>query len=1052
VTDPNGTITREIFDGQHRELSTWVGTDDTPTTGWWSPTNNAGANMTEVSSNVYDNGGIGDGNLTETIQYPTGTTNPRVTQIFYDWRDRQVAAKAGVILNTNGTENLSAENDGTNRPITYTVLDNAGEAIEQDTYDGDGVAVTTTDGVPNAPSASLLRSKSDTEFDDQGRPFETQQFSVNSGNGTVSSTALTGQTFYDHRGDEIATESPTGLWTKNLYDGAGRDIETYTDDGGVLAGATINWTNANSVTNDVVLSQDDMTYDGDGNVIETADHERLAGDSQTAAGPLGNAAGTGGPAADVYYETMYYDNADRATASVNVGTNGGSAYTRTSTIPTSTDSTLVSSTAYGANGMPSITTDPRGIEALTEYNLLGETTETIAAYTDGTPTADTNQATLYTYDGNGDETSMTAVMPSGEASQTTDWIYGVAGGMNGIFSNDLLGKVEYPDATTGAASTSASNDVTYTDDALGEVTSMTDQNGTTHDYVRDLLGRETLDSVTTLGSGVDGTVRALGTTFNSQGLPALETSYSNANGTGVVNQDEDVYNGLGQLTGEYQSVSGAVNTSSTPEVQYAFSDPSLGSRQTSETYPNGRVIDDVYNSGIDTTIGRVSSIADAAGSAAGNLQAYSYQGVGTIIGYIDGNGLAETTTLDSFGRDAEIKYVSTDAAGSPTTDDFAYGYDQDGNVLYQDNLLNGNFSQLYHANSSASGDDNSGYDPLDRLTGFEQGTLSASGNNGSTLDTVASPAASQSFNLNAVGDQNSVTTGNATVTNSTNAKNELTTNGNSTLTFDNNGNTLTDENGLTYTFDAWNHEATLKSGNTTIADYANDPTGRRVTETSGNTTTAIYFSNQWQPIELRQGGNVTSQNVFGLGYVNQLVERDDNTSSGNLGKSGSGLGVRLYAQQDLNWSTTTLVDNSGNVVQRMVYLPDGGVRFYTASWAAGTNTAALRSLYQGGWLETANGDFAFDYRDYDPATGTWKEPDPAGYANGADREQMELSSPTNRVDPAGLFTGALAGAAPAAAPESLGGVVAEVAGETVAAEAPAEAAATGARGKRRVTR
>jgi RHS repeat-associated protein len=558
---------------------------------------------------------------------------------------------------------------------------------------------------------------------------------------------------------------------------------------------------------------------------------------------------------------------------------------------------------------------------------------------------------------------------------------------------------------TAAASSAAADDVTYAHDGLGEIIDMTDQNGTTHDYTYDSLGRETLDSVTTLGGGVDGTVRAIGTTFNTQGLPNLETSYSNANGTGVVNQDEDIYNGLGQLTGEFQAVSGAVNTSSTPEVQYAFSDPSLGSRQTSETYPNGRVVDDVYNSGINTTIGRISSIADAAGSSAGNLQSYVYQGVGTIIGFADGNGVTENTTLNSFGESAEIKYVNS---SSVTTDDFAYGFDRDGNVLYKNNLLSSANSDLYHANSAASGDNNTAYDPLSRLGAFERGTLSASGNNGSTLDTVASPSASQSFNLNAVGDQNSVTTGTTTVTNTTNAKNELTSNGSNSLTFDNNGNTLTDENGLSYTFDAWNHEATVKSGNTTLAVYSNDPTGRRVTESSGNTTTAIYFSDQWQPIELRQGATVTSQNVFGLGYVNQLVERDDNSASGSLGKTSSGLGQRLYAQQNVNFSTTTLVDNTGNVVQRMAYLPFGGVIFLTNAWAAGSNTAALRSLYQGGWLETATGNYIFQHRDYDPATGTWKEPDPDGYGDSMSMYQFVLENPLSGTDPEGALTEDLA--------------------------------------------
>jgi RHS repeat-associated protein len=672
-------------------------------------------------------------------------------------------------------------------------------------------------------------------------------------------------------------------------------------------------------------------------------------------------------------------------------------------IPTSSDTTLVTSTAYGADGLPSIVTDPRGIAAETLHNLLGETTETIAAW-DGTssptPTSDTNQMTLYTYDGDGNETSMTAVMPSGTPDQTTDYVYGVAGGTSGIFSNDLLAKVEYPNATTGAASTAASDDVSYTYDALGEETGMTDQNGNTHAYTRDVLGRQTLDAVTTLGSGVDGTVRALGTTYNAQGLPATETSYSNAGATTVVNQDQDVYNGLGQLTGEYQSVSGAVNTSSTPEVQYGYSDPSTGAVQTSMTYPNGRVVDDVYNAGIDATIGRVSALADAGGSAAGTLQGYTYQGLDTIVGNGDGNGVTETTTLDPFGRTAQMDYVN---ASSTSTDDFAYGYDRDGNVLYKNNLLDSGGSELYHANSAATGDNNSAYDPLNRLTGFQRGTLSSSGNNGSTLDTVASASASQSWSLNAVGDQSSVTTNGTTTTNSTNAKNELTTNGSNSLTYDNNGNETTDENGQTTTYDAWNRAIAVKNASsTTIANYSYDPTGRRITEASGGTTTDIYFTNQWQDIEEHQGGTVTRQNVWGLGYVNQLVERDDSSIPGNLGVSGSGLGERLYAQQDANWNVTALVGTSGNVVERMVYSPYGPVTFLSPSWAATTDAYAQNVLFQGGRLETATGNYIFQRRDYDPATGTWKQQDPSGYLDAATLYQLDRGQPTSSVDPLGL--------------------------------------------------
>jgi len=412
------------------------------------------------------------------------------------------------------------------------------------------------------------------------------------------------------------------------------------------------------------------------------------------------------------------------------------------------------------------------------------------------------------------------------------------------------------------------------------------------------------------------------------------------------------------------------------------------------------VVDNVYDSGIDTTIGRVSALADAGGSAAGNRQSYVYQGVATVVGNADGNGVTETTTLDNFGRTAEMDYVSLSTGLS--TDDFQYGYDRDGNVLYKNNALDGAESELYHANSTTTADDNAAYDPLNRLTGCERGTLSSSGNNGSALDTVASPSASQSWNLNAVGDQSSVTTNGATTTNSTNAKNELNTNGANSLTFDNNGNETTDENGQTTTYDAWNRGITVKNAaGTTIASYSYDPTGRRITESSGGVTTDIYFTNQWQDIEERQGGTVTRQNVWGLGYVNQLVERDDNSTSGNLGITGSGLGERLYAQQDANWNVTSLVDASGNVVQRMVYSPYGAVTFLRASWSSAGDAYAQSVLFQGGTLETATRNYIFDNRDYDPTTATWKEQDPAGFVDGEDRYQADVSAPPSQADPTG---------------------------------------------------
>jgi len=91
-------VARTVFDSHDRPVRIWVGTNDTPASGTWSPTNNAGSsNMVKVSSTVYDNGGVGDSNITSTTQYPGNSQPTRSTINLYDWRDRLVSTKTGVI-------------------------------------------------------------------------------------------------------------------------------------------------------------------------------------------------------------------------------------------------------------------------------------------------------------------------------------------------------------------------------------------------------------------------------------------------------------------------------------------------------------------------------------------------------------------------------------------------------------------------------------------------------------------------------------------------------------------------------------------------------------------------------------------------------------------------------------------------------------------------------------------------------------------------------------------------------------------------------------------
>jgi YD repeat-containing protein len=75
--------------------------------------------------------------------------------------------------------------------------------------------------------------------------------------------------------------------------------------------------------------------------------------------------------------------------------------------------------------------------------------------------------------------------------------------------------------------------------ALGQALTMTDRNGTVHSYKYDVVGRQTADAITTLGSGVNGTVRRLNTAYDTQGNPdkvLLNHDYKNRQAQGRKNK------------------------------------------------------------------------------------------------------------------------------------------------------------------------------------------------------------------------------------------------------------------------------------------------------------------------------------------------------------------------------------------------------------------------------------------------------------------------------------------------------------------------------------
>ncbi|MBA4192465.1 MAG: hypothetical protein C0467_31235, partial [Planctomycetaceae bacterium] len=1079
-----GTIYRTVYDGQRRPVSEWVGTDDTPTTGFWSPTNLTGTNMVKVAEYEYDGGGVGDGNVTKVTAYPGGGAAARVTQAWFDWRNRAVAVKAGVEV---------SESTSVNRPLYYTDYDNLNQAIKTRLYDADGVTPTVTSGVPQPLSSSLLRAQSTTSFDDLGRVYRTDTFSVNQSSGAVSTNSLHTDVWYSSRGQVIKVASPNGLVEKLVYDGVGRVTTGYLTDGG----GDTTYADAGTVTGDIVVEQSETTYDKDSNVLVTTNRQRFHNASGT--GALGTP--SSGIGARVSYAGYYYDNSGRLTSSVNVGTNGGSAWTRPGSVPSRSSSTLVASYGYAADAVqtvkltgsptggtftltfngqttsaiaynasaatvqaaveslsnvgsgnavvtaapgggwqvrfagtlageyqnkltasgasltggttPSVAvatvsaggdaggvaevTDPKGLVSRTYSDALGRATQSVTAFTDGAITDTSNKTTLITYNSVG-MTALSAALTGGGV-QTTGYVYGVtqAGG-NGIDSNDVVSATQNPDPTTGVAS--GSQQETATVNALGQVLTSTDRNGSVHTLTYDVLGRVVSDAVTTLGSGVDGSVRRVEVAYDILGNVLKVTSYDAASGGSIVNQVLRDFNGLGQLITEWQSHSGAVVTSTTPKVQYAYNFNGSGSvnqsRQTSMTYPSGYVLTYNYSSGLNSAISRLSSLSDTTGT----LESYDFLGLSTVVRrahsqpgvdltYIkqsgEGDGAAgdQYTGLDAFGRVVDQRWIKT--SSGTATDRFQYGYDENSNRLYRDNLVNAAFGELYS------------YGDLNQVLSFDRGTL-----DGTKTGLTGAASRSQSWDYDALGNWDGVTTNGTTETRTANAQNEITSiSGATTPTYDSNGNMTGDETGKTFVYDAWNRLVTVKnSGGTTLESFGYDGLNRRVAETASGTTTDLYYSANWQVLEEKVGANTTTRYVWSPVYVDAMVLRDRDTDANGT------LDERLWVQQDANWNVTALVDGSGAVVERYAYDAFGVRTVYDASYAVRTGGSSydFQHGFQGMAFDAVAGLSHQRFRWYSPTLGRWVTMDPIRFAGGDENLYGFVGqNPGNGVDPSGLF-------------------------------------------------
>jgi RHS repeat-associated protein len=141
-------------------------------------------------------------------------------------------------------------------------------------------------------------------------------------------------------------------------------------------------------------------------------------------------------------------------------------------------------------------------------------------------------------------------------------------------------------------------------------------------------------------------------------------------------------------------------------------------------------------------------------------------------------------------------------------------------------------------------------------------------------------------------------------------------------------------------------------------------------------------------------GEETVQYLWSPVYVDSLIMRD---SGGN----------RIYVQQDANYNTTSLIDNTGAVLERYIYDPYGAPTVLNPDWsvdADGTDFSFVY-LHQGGRHDSTLKLSHFRNRDLHVELGRWTRQDPLGFVDGSNVYQFVVSSPTHFVDPMGLVTG-----------------------------------------------
>ncbi len=223
ATDRKEQVTRYDYDVRDRVIEVKMGVSGD------SASNNH--NMTDdydtyptlrtISKTVYDDGGVGDGHVTNAKRYH-GTGTNDYTGVNYELTYRG---------HSRGTESfyMNGSTETAFGPYTVTDVDWQGKTSATALYDSalTWSSVLTGDGYTNYASvtSSGRRTLDETAYDDLGRIYRTRRYKIAESNGAGSDYLQT-DTYYDRNDRRVAFATAYAAAIEMTYDGAGRNYQT----------------------------------------------------------------------------------------------------------------------------------------------------------------------------------------------------------------------------------------------------------------------------------------------------------------------------------------------------------------------------------------------------------------------------------------------------------------------------------------------------------------------------------------------------------------------------------------------------------------------------------------------------------------------------------------------------------------------------------------------------------------------------------------------------------------------------------------------------------